>query len=187
VKQPKAPANAKVDFKLDIKTVNFVGAPAPAQGNAAATAAAGTIKTVHVDNNGKMPLKVVILQEQKFSELGRTPDFKKGSFDVDLKTPVAKYHWEVFRPGDLEPCMKKRDETSASISPKCDLPSGLKSFGQQWAGKCVPTGAGGPMATCCARQRTTMALICKDIADICDDEQKICDGLVEKSAGAGKR
>jgi hypothetical protein len=142
---------------------------------------------ISVNNKGKMPLKVVILDADKFKEIGRSGnDFKKGSFDVSLKPAATKYHWQAFRPGDLEPCEKKRDETSGSISVGCDLPSAWKNAGTRWAGQCVPTGAGGPMATCCKRQRDAQK-ICKDIPQDCDEQEKICQGVVDKNKNVGKR
>jgi hypothetical protein len=143
---------------------------------------------ISVTNNGKMPLKVVILDE-KFKEIGRSgSDFKKGSFTVSISPAATKYHWEAFRVGDLEPCVKKRDETSGSISLGCDIPGTLKAGGDRWGGLCVPTGAGGPIETCCKRQRLADKL-CNDptLGDICDLEQSRCQYIVDHNKNVGKR
>jgi hypothetical protein len=85
-----------------------------------AAAAAGSISKVQVNNAGSTPLKVVILTaDGNFVDIGRTPDYKTGSFSIDLKQKVSKYHWEVFAPGAVEPCQKLRDETSSSITVQC--------------------------------------------------------------------
>jgi hypothetical protein len=148
---------------------------------------------ISVTNNGKMPLKVVILDADKFKEIGRSGnDFKKGSFDVPLKPGATKYHWQAFRPGDVEPCQKKRDETIGSISVGCDLPNALKGVWTRWAGICVPTGAGGPIATCCKRQRDADDYCkthkdSKESSELCDTDQKFCQEIVDKNKNVGKR
>ena len=161
------------------------------------TALAGVPQIAHafdkisVTNGGKMPLKIVILDADKFKEIGRSgSDFKKGSFDVPIKPAATKYHWEAFRPGDLEPCQKKRDETAGSISVGCDLPSSVKTAHERWGGICVPTGAGGPIATCCKRQRAADKF-CQttDVAStaICNVDEKLCQDIVDKNKNVGKR
>ena len=84
------------------------------------TAVADDISKVTGNIGGNIPLKVVILSaDGRFREIGRTPDYKTGSFSIDLKEKVSKYHWEVFAPKDVEPCDKKRDETKSSLNVKC--------------------------------------------------------------------
>jgi hypothetical protein len=160
----------------------------------AATAAADGISTVAVNNDGKIPLKVVILTaDGGFVDIGRTPDYKIGSFSIDLKKKVSKYHWEVFAPGDVEPCQKLRDETKSSITVRCDqakasvplpLPP-LAQVAEGWAEKCQPNGAGGPMETCCSRQRRaeprcTRQPVFQNVADDCDNAERLCRGIVKK-------
>jgi hypothetical protein len=188
---PALGSNAKVD----VKTAAFVGAlthphvQTLPNGNTALV----EIAAVAVNNGGKLPLKVVIL-DADFKELGRTSDYKTGSFSVELKTHVSKYHWEVFAPGDVEPCQKLRDETKNSISVGCDhtkapeklppLPP-LAQVAQSWAEKCQPNGAGGPMETCCSRQRRaethcTRQPVFLNVAEDCDNAERLCRGLVKK-------
>lgn len=81
-------------------------------------AVAGDISKVTGNIAGNVPLKVVILDEH-FRDIGRTPDYKTGGFSIELKVKVSRYHWEVFAPNDVEPCDKKRDETNSSINVKC--------------------------------------------------------------------
>jgi hypothetical protein len=91
------------------------------QCTAATSAPAGSISTVTVNNTGKLPLKVVILDMGK-SDIGRTADYKTGSIgSITLKTTVSKYHWEVFAPGDVEPCQVGHDETRLSITVGCQV------------------------------------------------------------------
>jgi len=146
---------------------------------------------ITVTNNGKMPLKVVILDADKFKEIGRSGnDFKKGSFDVSISPAATKYHWEAFRPGDLEPCAKKRDVASGSFTVGCDLPSARKREHERWAGLCVPTGAGGPIETCCKRQRAAdkfCQTADKFTPDVCDQDEKLCQDIVNKNKNVGKR
>jgi hypothetical protein len=83
-------------------------------------AVADDISKVTGTVGGDIPLKVVILSaDGRFRDIGRTPDYKTGSFSIDLKEKVSKYHWEVFAPKDVEPCDKKRDEIKSSINVKC--------------------------------------------------------------------
>ena len=71
------------------------------------------------NNDGKVPLKVVILDMGKY-DIGRTPDYELGSMPpITLKQKVAKYHWEVFAPGAKEPCQVGHDETRSSITVHC--------------------------------------------------------------------
>jgi hypothetical protein len=87
--------------------------------NNAAKAAPDNISTVTVNNDGKVPLKVVILDMGKY-DIGRTPDYELGSMPpITLKQKVAKYHWEVFAPGAKEPCQVGHDETRSSITVHC--------------------------------------------------------------------
>ena len=95
----------------------------------AVTAAADDISVVSVTNSGKLPVKVVILSEPGFGELGRSssPDFISGSGTVHLKSKVKTYHWEVFAKGpdgrqDSEPCDSdhRRGVTASSITVRCD-------------------------------------------------------------------
>jgi hypothetical protein len=135
------------------------------------TAAAGVL-TVTVNNTGKIPLKVVILDMSK-NDIGRTPDYKTGSIPpITLKQNVTKYHWEVFAPGDVEPCQIGHDETKSSITVQCQrskaeekppitLPRLISDLSTKWVDKCAPDGgpfgAGGAVATCCSRQRRAEA------------------------------
>jgi hypothetical protein len=97
------------DVEVDVKTATFVGAdhvgPDPIE----------KVTRVTVTNSGSIPLKVVILDEHS-KELGRTSDYKTGSFSIALNPHVSKYRWEVFAPGDKEPCQEQRDETKSSIT-----------------------------------------------------------------------
>jgi hypothetical protein len=98
----------------------------------AVTAAADDISEVAVTNSGKLRLKVVILSEPGFGELGRSssPDFISGNSGhgtVHLKSRVKTYHWEVFALGpdghqDTEPCDSdhRRGVSASSITVGCD-------------------------------------------------------------------
>jgi hypothetical protein len=166
---------------------------AKAEADKAKAAAADNISTVTVNNNGKIPLKVVIL-DAAFADIGRTSDYKTGSFSIPLKKQVGKYHWEVFAPGDVEPCQKLRDETKSSITVQCqhskaeDKPPPpapeplLLTMGKKWGDKCLPNGDGGAMSTCCSRQRRAEAA-CRGVQlgappTPCDNAEKICQGMV---------
>jgi hypothetical protein len=105
----------------------------PTPDNVSAKAAADNISTVTVNNDGKVPLKVVILDMGKY-DIGRTPDYELGSMPpITLKQKVAKYHWEVFAPGAKEPCQVGHDETRSSITVHCqpskaeEKPSGFSA------------------------------------------------------------
>jgi hypothetical protein len=98
----------------------------------AVTAAADDISEVAVTNSGKLRLKVVILSEPGFGELGRSssPDFISGNSGhgtVHLKSKVKTYHWEVFALGpdghqDTEPCDSdhRKGVSASSITVGCD-------------------------------------------------------------------
>jgi hypothetical protein len=149
--------------KVDVSDAQFI----PSQRSHVPSVPSGNTdlvepKAIKVTNGGKIPLKVVILDAVKFSEIGRTPDYKIGSFDLELTQHVSKYHWEVFAPGDKEPCQKQRDETKPAITVRCDhtkeseklppLPVAA-TVGSVWADQCNTNGAGGAKGTCCARLR----------------------------------
>src|SRR5262249_36541893 len=110
--------------------------------------------------DGKVPLKVVILDAAKSTELGRTPGHMTGSFVIELSRRVGKYHWEAFALGETEPCQKQRDETRPAITVHCDSTktsekpqtrSAATAAGGIWANQCNTNGFGGPKETCCAR------------------------------------
>jgi hypothetical protein len=99
---------------------------------AVVTAAADDISMVSVTNSGKLPLRVVILSEPGFGELGRSssPDFisaSGGNGKITLKNKVNKYHWAVFAKGpdgrqDGEPCDSdhRKGVSASSITVGCD-------------------------------------------------------------------
>jgi hypothetical protein len=187
---PALGSNAKVD----IKTAAFIGGltqPHTATIPAAPTSGPGTlitqgIATVTVNIQGKVPLKTVILSDPGKSDIGRAnPDnyLKPGSSPTitlhdqqNKPTKVSKYHWEVFAPGDVEPCAVGHDVTASSITVACERskaeeqrpqplavgprpsvdPSLAEMLATHWEVICAPGGgpwgAGGPVATCCARQ-----------------------------------
>jgi hypothetical protein len=149
-------------IKLDIQKATFIGSR-PVLGP-------DLMKKVSVTNGGSVPLKVVIL-DAGFADIGRTPDYKTGSFDVTLKKGVAKYLWEVFMPGAVEPCQKKRDETKDTITVQCqaaNVPAKVpdaahmpvtrpvtETSGAQWAENCkVKDASFSVMEACCTRHRT---------------------------------
>jgi hypothetical protein len=202
------PASLGSNVKVDVKTAAFVGAlqqPHVATVPPPPTSGPGTLitqefSTVTVNNTGKMPLKVVILDMGKI-DIGRTPDYKSGSLPpITLKMPVSKYHWEVFAPGDVEPCQIGHDETKSSITVGCQrskadekLPIALPRLilGTKWVDKCAPAGgpfgAGGAVATCCSRQRRAEAA-CQatpgtlDNSGSCDVAERTCQETVLERA-----
>lgn len=98
----------------------FVGAVFAAMSIGAGIAAAEDAWELTVNNDGKLPLKVVILNSG-FGEIKRTPDFFTGT--VKLKIDPKKkgpYHWEVFARGDPVPCAKQQNVTASSITVHCD-------------------------------------------------------------------
>ena len=97
-------------LKIDLQKANFIGTR-PVLGP-------DLMQKVSVTNDGQVPLKVVIL-DTGLADIGRTPDYKTGTFDITLKRGVAKYHWEVFAPGAKEPCQVGHDETRSSITVHC--------------------------------------------------------------------
>jgi hypothetical protein len=158
-------------------------------------ATADNISTVTVNNDGKVPLKVVILDMGKY-DIGRTPDYKLGDMPpITLKQKVSKYHWEVFAPGAQEPCQVGHDETRSSITVHCQpskaeekpatpvsLPLPVE-IGKKWADKCLPNGDGGAMGTCCSRQRRaeascTQQPVLNPAASNCDMAEKSCQAIV---------
>jgi len=163
-KSVSAPSSLGSNVKVDVQSASFAGELKRPHVQTLPNGNTDLVepKAIKVTNDGKVPLKVVILDAVKFSELGRTPDYKTGTFVVDLNQHVSKYHWEVFAPGDKEPCQKLRDETKPAITVHCDhtkeseklppLPMEAK-VGGIWAEKCNVNGAGGPKDTCCARLR----------------------------------
>jgi hypothetical protein len=96
----------------------------------AVTAAADDISEVSVTNSGKLPLKVVILSEPGFGDLGRSSSIVSGHSGhgtVHLKSKVKTYHWEVFALGpdgqqDKEPCDSdhRKGVSASSITVGCD-------------------------------------------------------------------
>jgi hypothetical protein len=121
------------------------------------------MEKISVTNSGDVPLKVVIL-DTGFIDIGRTPDYKTGTFEITLRHGVAKYHWEVFTPGAVEPCDKLRNVSESSIKVHCQRPKApdaahmpitmpvTETSGTKWAEKCKPGGFAGA-ATCCAKLR----------------------------------
>jgi len=79
------------------------------------------VDKVTVTNGGQVPLKVVILDMGKV-DIGRTPNYETGSVDIKLRRGVAKYHWEAFTPGAVEPCQVVHDETRSAITAQCQRP-----------------------------------------------------------------
>jgi hypothetical protein len=79
------------------------------------------VDKVTVTNGGQVPLKVVILDMGKV-DIGRTPNYATGSVDIKLTRGVAKYHWEAFTPGAVEPCQVVHDETKSAITAQCQRP-----------------------------------------------------------------
>jgi hypothetical protein len=79
------------------------------------TAAADEFSKVTGNISGKVPLKIVILND-KLVEIGRTSDYQTGSFSISLRDKVSKYHWEAFAKGESNPCDKNRDVTASSIT-----------------------------------------------------------------------
>jgi hypothetical protein len=79
------------------------------------------VDKVTVTNGGQVPLKVVILDMGKV-DIGRTPNYETGSVDIKLNRGVAKYHWEAFTPGAVEPCQVVHDETRSAITAQCQRP-----------------------------------------------------------------
>lgn len=157
------PSSLGSSVKVDVQSAILMGelrphVPAVPNGNTDLVEP----KAIKVTNTGRIPLKVVILDAVKFTEVGRSPDYRIGSIVVDLSQHVSKYHWEVFAPGDKEPCLKQRDETKPAITVRCDhtkeseklppLPPAV-TVGGIWADKCNTNGAGGSKDTCCARLR----------------------------------
>ena len=84
----------------------------------AGTAAADDSWNLTVNNSGSVPLKVVILDSNGV-DIGRSAEFFKGSGTVTVKKK-GPYRWEVFAPGEREPCQKQRDVSSSSISVHCE-------------------------------------------------------------------
>jgi hypothetical protein len=121
------------------------------------------VDKVTVTNGGQVPLKVVILDMGKV-DIGRTPNYETGSVDIKLRNGVAKYHWEAFTPGAVEPCQVVHDETKSAITAQCQRPKVPDAAhqvvtrpvsadsGLRWAEQCRTDGTGGPTA-CCERQR----------------------------------
>jgi hypothetical protein len=163
------------------------------------------VEAVTVNNAGKIPLKVVILDMGKY-DIGRTPDYKLGSIPaITLNKPVTKYHWEVFAPGDQEPCQIGHNETNSSITVQCQhskteekpplqpiaLPKLISDLTTKWEDKCAPSGgpfgAGGAVATCCSRQRRVEAA-CQtapgtlDRSSSCDVAEHTCQETVLERA-----
>jgi hypothetical protein len=143
-------------IKIDIQKATFIGTR-PVLGP-------NLMEKVTVTNGGQVPLKVVIL-DTSFVDIGRTADYQTGSFDIRLKHGVAKYHWEVFTPGAVEPCDKRRNITTDAITVQCQRPRApdaahmpvtmpvTETSGTAWAEKCKAGGPGGPAETCCAKLR----------------------------------
>jgi hypothetical protein len=88
---------------------------------ALAPADKAVVDKVTVTNGGQVPLKVVILDMGKV-DIGRTPNYETGSVDIKLRRGVAKYHWEAFTPGAVEPCQVVHDETRSAITAQCQRP-----------------------------------------------------------------
>jgi hypothetical protein len=118
------------NVKVDVKTAAFVGGltqPHTATIPAAPTSGPGTLitqefSTVTVNNTGKIPLKVVILDMGR-NDIGRSTDYKLGSIPpITLKKPVSKYHWEVFAFNAKVPCQIGHDETKSSFDVQCQPP-----------------------------------------------------------------
>jgi hypothetical protein len=145
---------------VEVRSAKFVGTrpvPGPTPVDKA------LVDKVTVTNGGQVPLKVVILDMGKV-DIGRTPNYETGSVDIKLRRGVAKYHWEAFTPGAVEPCQVVHDETKSSITAQCQhakIPDAAHQLvtrpvsadsGLRWAEKCRADGAGGPTA-CCERQR----------------------------------
>jgi hypothetical protein len=84
----------------------------------AGIAAADDSWNLSVNNSGSVPLKVVILDSNGV-EIGRSADFFKGSGSVTVKKK-GPYRWEVFAPGERDPCQKQRDVSSSSVSVHCE-------------------------------------------------------------------
>lgn len=118
--QPVYASSLGPDIKLDIRTAAFVGTR-PTSGPTPATLGPYLLEKVAVTNSGQVPLKVVVL-DSGLVDIGRTSDYKTGSFSIQLKKGVVKYHWQVFAPGAKEPCQQQRDETKSSISVQCQRP-----------------------------------------------------------------
>jgi hypothetical protein len=83
------------------------------------TAAADEFSKVTGNITGKVPLKIIILND-KSVEIGRTSDYQLGSFSIPLReqgkdAKVGRYRWEAFAKGDAGPCDKDRDVTTSSI------------------------------------------------------------------------
>lgn len=80
------------------------------------TASADDISKVTGNVGGKVPLMVTIVSaDGRSRELGRMTDYKTGSFSIDLKEKVSKYHWQAFKKSETTPCDKNRDVTTSSI------------------------------------------------------------------------
>ena len=86
----------------------------------AGAAAADDAWELTVKNDGKLPLRIVILSPG-FGELKRTPDFITGTATLKLDPKrKGKYHWEAFAKGDPVPCATQQNVTASSISVHCD-------------------------------------------------------------------
>jgi hypothetical protein len=86
----------------------------------AGTAAADDSWKLTVNNSGSVPLKVTILDQNGVDiTADRSAEFIKGSGTVTVKKK-GPYRWEVFAPGEREPCQKQRDVSSSSISVHCE-------------------------------------------------------------------
>jgi hypothetical protein len=101
-------------------TAKSVGAALIATVIGAGTAAADDAWEVTVKNDGKLPLKVVILNKD-FGEVGRTSDFITDTVTLKLD-PKKKsaYHWEAFARGDPVPCATQQNVSTSSITVHCD-------------------------------------------------------------------
>jgi hypothetical protein len=164
---PKTSQAVVMSGPVGVRFADFIGArpvPGPKPADKAPVDKA-LVDKVTVTNGGQVPLKIVILDMGKV-DIGRTPNYATGSVDIKLNRGVAKYHWEAFTPGAVEPCQVVHDVTVSAITAQCQqphpkLPDAAHQLvtrpvsadsGLRWAEQCRTDGTGGPTA-CCERQR----------------------------------